>query len=106
MAVRSGMVMGLTEDSDHNVWVVSRGPPATLIRIQDLKVREELPAPPMPIARKLALDPQSGIWLGLVSGRSSTLSVWQDGDIHLCQPPEFTSEGALCSAGRIDIRRN
>ena len=63
-----GLVMGLAEDSDHNLWVESRGPPATLIRIQDMKVREELPAPPMPIARKLALDPQSGIWLGLVSG--------------------------------------
>ncbi len=63
-----GMVMGLTEDSDHNVWVVSRGPPTTLVRIQDLKVREEFPAPPMPVARKLALDPQSGIWLGLVDG--------------------------------------
>jgi ligand-binding sensor domain-containing protein len=55
-----GMVMGMKEDSDHNVWVESRGPPATLIRIQDLKVREEFPAPPMPIARKVALDPQSG----------------------------------------------
>ena len=63
-----GMVMGLTEDSDHNVWVVSRGPPATLIRIRDLKVLEEMPAPPMPVARKLAPDPQSGIWLGLVDG--------------------------------------
>ncbi len=63
-----GMVMGMKEDSDHNVWVESRGPPATLIRIQDLRVREEFPAPPMPIARKVALDPQSGIWLGLMSG--------------------------------------
>ncbi len=63
-----GLVMGLTEDSEHNVWVESRGPPTTLIRIQDLKVREEFPAPPMPVARKLALDPQSGIWLGLMNG--------------------------------------
>ncbi|MGA8087269.1 MAG: two-component regulator propeller domain-containing protein [Terracidiphilus sp.] len=63
-----GLVMGLAEDSDHNLWVESRGPPATLILIQDMKVREELPAPPMPIARKLAVDLQSGIWLGLVSG--------------------------------------
>ena len=50
-----GLVMGLAEDSDHNLWVESRGPPATLILIQDMKVREELPAPPMPIARKLAV---------------------------------------------------
>ena len=39
-----------------------------LIRIQNLKVREEFPAPPMPLARKLVADPQSGIWLGLVNG--------------------------------------
>jgi signal transduction histidine kinase len=63
-----GMVMGLTEDSEHNIWAEIHGPPAMLIRIQDLKVREEFPAPPMPLARKLASDPQSGIWLGLVNG--------------------------------------
>jgi len=63
-----GLVMGLTEDSEHNVWVESRGPPTTLIRIQDLKVQEEFPAPPMPVGRKLALDPQSGVWLGLMNG--------------------------------------
>jgi signal transduction histidine kinase/ligand-binding sensor domain-containing protein len=63
-----GLVMGLTEDSEHNVWVESRGPPTTLIRVQDLKVQEEFPAPPMPVARKLALDPQIGIWLGLMNG--------------------------------------
>ena len=63
-----GMVMGLTEDSDHNVWIVSRGPPTTLVRIQNMKVQEEFPSPPMPIGRKLVLDLQRGIWLGLVNG--------------------------------------
>jgi signal transduction histidine kinase/ligand-binding sensor domain-containing protein len=63
-----GMIMGMTEDSEHNIWVETHGPPATLIRIQDLKIREEFPAPPLPLARKLAPDPQSGIWLGLVNG--------------------------------------
>ena len=63
-----GMIMGLTEDSEHNIWVETHGPPALLIRIQDLKVREAFPAPPLPLARKLARDPQSGIWLGLVNG--------------------------------------
>jgi signal transduction histidine kinase len=60
--------MGLTEDSENNIWVETHGPPAMLIRIQNLKVREEFPAPPMPLARKLVADPQSGIWLGLVNG--------------------------------------
>jgi signal transduction histidine kinase len=60
--------MGLTEDSENNIWVETHGPPVMLIRIQNLKVREEFAAPPMPPARKLVADPQSGIWLGLVNG--------------------------------------
>jgi signal transduction histidine kinase/ligand-binding sensor domain-containing protein len=63
-----GMVMGLTEDSEYNIWVETHGPPATLLRIKDLRVQEEFPEPPVPLARKLAPDSQSGIWLGLVNG--------------------------------------
>jgi streptogramin lyase len=44
------------------------GSALTLIRIQNQKVREAFPAPQMPLARKLAADPQSGIWLGLLNG--------------------------------------
>jgi Y_Y_Y domain/Two component regulator propeller len=62
------MVMGLTEDSENNIWAETFGPPGTLIRIRDLKIRQEFPSPPMPLARKLAADPQSGIWLGLMNG--------------------------------------
>jgi signal transduction histidine kinase/ligand-binding sensor domain-containing protein len=63
-----GMVMGLTEDSENNVWAETVGPPVTLIRIRDRKVQEEFPAPQMPLARKIVADPQSGIWLGLLNG--------------------------------------
>jgi len=63
-----GMVWGLTEDSEHDIWVEDYGLPAMLIRIRDLTVRGEFPQPPIPLAQKLAPDPQSGIWLGLVSG--------------------------------------
>ena len=63
-----GTTMGLTEDSEHNIWAESFGPPGTLIRIQDLKVREESSTPTMPLARKIVADPQSGIWLGLMNG--------------------------------------
>jgi signal transduction histidine kinase/ligand-binding sensor domain-containing protein len=63
-----GVVMGMTEDSENNIWVETMGPPGTLIRIQNQKVREAFPAPQMPLARKLAADPQSGIWLGLLNG--------------------------------------
>jgi signal transduction histidine kinase/ligand-binding sensor domain-containing protein len=73
-----GMVMGITEDSEHTIWVESSGPPPTLLRIQDLKVREELPAPETPSSRRIVVDPQRGIWLGLVTG---DLARFRDGQI-------------------------
>ena len=39
-----GFVVGLTEDVEGNIWVAC-GSPRKLVRIRDLKVREELPAP-------------------------------------------------------------
>jgi ligand-binding sensor domain-containing protein/signal transduction histidine kinase len=63
-----GVVMGMTEDSENNIWVEIMGPPGTLIRIQDQIVRETFPAPQMPLAHKIVADPQSGIWLGLLDG--------------------------------------
>jgi signal transduction histidine kinase/ligand-binding sensor domain-containing protein len=63
-----GVVLGMTEDSENNIWVETKGPPGTLIRIQDQKVREAFPAPQMPLARKVAADPHNGIWLGLLNG--------------------------------------
>jgi signal transduction histidine kinase/ligand-binding sensor domain-containing protein len=63
-----GLVVGMTEDSEHNIWAETIGPPRTLIRIQDFKVQERFPAPQMPAARKVAADPDGGIWLGLMSG--------------------------------------
>jgi len=63
-----GLTMGMTEDLENNIWVETFGPPGTLIRIQDLKVREDFRAPQMPLAQRLAPDPQSGVWLGLANG--------------------------------------
>ena len=63
-----GMVVGINEDVDGNIWAESRGTPMTLIRIRDLKAQEELVSPQMPAARRVAPDPQGGIWLGLMNG--------------------------------------
>jgi ligand-binding sensor domain-containing protein/two-component sensor histidine kinase len=63
-----GLAVGMTEDVDNNIWVETVGPPRTLIRIHDFKVQEEFPVPLMPAARKVAADPQGGIWLGLMNG--------------------------------------
>jgi len=63
-----GMIAGIAEDSDRNIWVETTGPPGTLVRIHDQKVQETFPAPETPLARKIVADPQRGIWLGLVTG--------------------------------------
>jgi ligand-binding sensor domain-containing protein len=63
-----GVVVGMTEDVDNDVWLETIGPPRALIRIHDLKVQEGFPAPQMPVARKVAASPKGGIWLGLMNG--------------------------------------
>jgi signal transduction histidine kinase/ligand-binding sensor domain-containing protein len=63
-----GLVVGMTEDVDHNIWAETRGAPKTLFRIQDFKIQEGFPAPQMPAARRVAADPGGGIWSGLIRG--------------------------------------
>ena len=63
-----GMITGVTEDADGNIWAVANRPPRTLIRIQNLKVQEELSEPQIPPARAIAADPKGGVWLGLTNG--------------------------------------
>lgn len=63
-----GVVIAMAEDRDNNIWAEAIGSPSRPIRIQDFTVREEIPAPQVPVAISLAADPQGGIWLGLVNG--------------------------------------
>jgi PAS domain S-box-containing protein len=63
-----GMVLGITEDADGNMWAQCKGTQRRLIRIQDFKVREEFPEPPVPPANAIAADPKGGIWLGALTG--------------------------------------
>ena len=74
----TGMVMSIAEDSEHTIWVESAGPPGTLLKIQDLNVRQQFPAPAMPLARKIVVDPEDGIWLGLTTG---DLARYRDGHL-------------------------
>ena len=64
----TGMIVGITEDVDNNLWVLSFGPPRMLIRIFDRKVQEELFVPQIPMASSLVADPRGGVWLGLYNG--------------------------------------
>lgn len=71
-----GMIVGIAEDSDHDIWVETKEPPGTLIRIHDLKVQQTFSAPAAPLARRIVADPERGIWLGLVTG---DLALFRDG---------------------------
>jgi signal transduction histidine kinase/ligand-binding sensor domain-containing protein len=61
-----GVVVAITEDVDHNIWAAVTQP--ALVRIQDLKVQEEITPPGVPRVSSLAADPKSGIWLGMADG--------------------------------------
>jgi len=72
----TGMIVGITEDVSNNIWVESKGPPMTLMRIEDFQVRADFPAPQTPAARRIAPDPSGGLWLGLMNG---DLAKFRDG---------------------------
>jgi PAS domain S-box-containing protein len=63
-----GLVLGITEDADGNIWAQCKGSQRRLIRIRDFKVREDFPEPPVPPANTIAADPKGGIWLGALTG--------------------------------------
>ena len=63
-----GMVIGLTEDIDGNIWAECAGNPRKLVRIRDFQVREEFPAPQVPPGIALAPDPHGGIWIATRKG--------------------------------------
>jgi PAS domain S-box-containing protein len=66
-----GAVRAMTEDVDGSIWVATSNANATrrrLLRIQDLRIRQEISSPQLTATNTLASDPHGGVWLGLVSG--------------------------------------
>ena len=63
-----GLVVGLTEDVDGDIWAECFSKPPKLVRIRDFQVREEFPASRVPTGRILAPDPHGGIWIGTLTG--------------------------------------
>ena len=74
-----GLVVGLTEDVDGNIWAECKGAQRRLIRIRDFKVREQFPEPQVPGAKAIAADPKGGIWLGTLTG---DLTFFREGIAH------------------------
>ncbi len=73
-----GMIFGIAEDSDGNIWVEAKGPPGTLVRIRGLRIQEMFFPPKTPFTGRIVADPQRGIWLGL---RSGDLGRFRDGKV-------------------------
>jgi len=63
-----GMVFGITEDLAGDIWIEARGKPGPLMRIRDFKMVELLSPPEIPGGRRIAPNPEGGIWLGLRNG--------------------------------------
>ena len=63
-----GLVLGLTEDINGNIWAECFSKPPKLVRIRDFEVREEFSGSQVPTGRTLAPDPHGGIWIGTLKG--------------------------------------
>jgi signal transduction histidine kinase/ligand-binding sensor domain-containing protein len=61
-------IVGITEDSTHDIWAEVSGARRELIRVHGLQVVEEYPEAAVPSARALAAGPNGVLWLGLRSG--------------------------------------
>ena len=71
-----GLILGMAEDVDGDIWAVCSGVSRKLIRIRDFKVREQFPASQVPLGR-IAADPHGGIWIG--PRKRNTLVLFRDG---------------------------
>jgi signal transduction histidine kinase/ligand-binding sensor domain-containing protein len=63
-----GLVVGITEDIDGNIWAECAGSPRKLVRIRDFQMREQLSSSQVPPGHTLAPDPGGGIWIGTLKG--------------------------------------
>ena len=93
-----GMVVGIAEDVEHNIWVERGGLDRSLIRIQDLEVREEFPVPRMPAARRVAADPGGGLWLGLMNGDLARYQHGRTESFHFQHVPDSRVEQVTVEA--------
>jgi signal transduction histidine kinase/ligand-binding sensor domain-containing protein len=110
-----GMVGGMTEDVDGNIWAECNSKPRKLVRIRDFKVQEEFSDSQVPSGHSLATDPRGGIWLGtfdgkLVSFRKGAVGTFQmnlTGDPEVRQI-EVQQDGSVMAAaiddGLISLR--
>jgi signal transduction histidine kinase/ligand-binding sensor domain-containing protein len=77
-------IVGITEDSAHDIWAEVSGGSHELIRIHGLEVVEEYPEAVIPSARALAAGANGVLWLGL---RNGDLARFHDGHAEVFPSP-------------------
>jgi ligand-binding sensor domain-containing protein/signal transduction histidine kinase len=80
----TGMLTGLAEDTDQNVWALAIQRPQQLLRIRDFQIAESIPLPDPAQGGGLTADRQKGIWVGHVSG---AFTRYRMGDVKTWQAP-------------------
>jgi signal transduction histidine kinase/ligand-binding sensor domain-containing protein len=77
-------VVGITEDSGHDIWAEVSGHKHALIRVRGLRVIADYPDTIIPSARALAAGPNGALWLGL---RDGDLARFHDGHTEVFPSP-------------------
>ena len=77
-------IVGIAEDSTHDIWAEVSGGIHELIRVHDMQVVEEYPESVIPSARALAAGPNGVLWLGL---RNGDLARFHDGHAEVFPSP-------------------
>jgi PAS domain S-box-containing protein len=91
-----GVVRAMTEDVDGSIWVATHSTENRnrLLRIQDLRIREDISPPQLPLANALAADPHGGVWLGLASG---SLARYRNGQMEFFSLNQSPHDGPVHS---------
>jgi len=77
-------IVGIAEDSAHDIWAEVSGSNPELIRVHDMQVVEQYPESAIPSARALAAGPDGVLWLGL---RNGDLARFHDGRAEIFPSP-------------------
>jgi PAS domain S-box-containing protein len=89
-----GTIRAMTEDVDGSVWAASNSTEnrRRLLHIQDLRIREDISSPQLPLANTLAADPHGGVWLGFASGG---LARYRDGQMEFFSLNQSPHDGPV-----------
>lgn len=63
-----GMIVSMAEDRSHDLLAVSLGPPRSVLRIDPVRHSAQIVQGLPPTVVRVAPDPVSGVWLGLLNG--------------------------------------